>query len=532
MTGVARLWRLWAALIALGFAGRLLYGYSVDELQHLHFAWNVGQGRLPYRDFFEHHPPLFHYLLAPFVRHQTEAGTALLILCRLVALGVLLSALAAFYFLMRRALSAEAACWGLGAWILTHPFRTLGFELRPDWLALAGLFGALSGLLASVRDEGKRLWFRALTAGLLGGIGVCLTQKTAFLLLGVALWMAGVCRFAPDRDSRRRRLRVLLLFLAGAALPILILVLLFLRQGAGVDLWQHVISINLRWAREVSWRSVAQESLMPGFGLFALACAYAARIGRRPDPHLARATPESLVAVVLLLGTAAFLTTPVPHGHAFLFLIAPWAAFLAVAAVTRYAEDPSEMRQDRWRLLGAFALCLAALRWYNLLLTAAVWGPLAWWGGWLLRRTEAARRLSRVFALLLAVGGVVYLLRLADSFRLCEGREQARFLAFVNAQTVPGEAVLQTWPIVAPFRPAPTYHGFAHDGVLRTLSAGALEREWLAAVQTGRSRLVAAHPAALRRWTPRLSLFLDSRGVLLAAGPPNMDRVQVYRGRP
>ncbi len=81
-------WLLIALILAFGFVAALRLGYQPDEMEHLHAAWNVGQGRLPYHDFFEHHPPLFYTLLAPFLRAQTHAGFSLLLTLRLLALGI------------------------------------------------------------------------------------------------------------------------------------------------------------------------------------------------------------------------------------------------------------------------------------------------------------------------------------------------------------------------------------------------------------------------------------------------------------
>ena len=39
----------------------------VDEFEHLHASWLVSTGRVPYRDFFEHHHPLMWFLSAPLV---------------------------------------------------------------------------------------------------------------------------------------------------------------------------------------------------------------------------------------------------------------------------------------------------------------------------------------------------------------------------------------------------------------------------------------------------------------------------------
>ena len=85
-----------------GFLAALRGGYEADEMEHLHGAWNVGQGLLPYRDFFEHHPPLLYYLLAPFVRSLTHASFALFVALRLVALGLFVLILAGLVRLSRR----------------------------------------------------------------------------------------------------------------------------------------------------------------------------------------------------------------------------------------------------------------------------------------------------------------------------------------------------------------------------------------------------------------------------------------------
>ena len=38
-----------------------------DTLEHVHSAWLVFQGKVPYKDFFQHHNPLLWYIGAPLV---------------------------------------------------------------------------------------------------------------------------------------------------------------------------------------------------------------------------------------------------------------------------------------------------------------------------------------------------------------------------------------------------------------------------------------------------------------------------------
>src|SRR4051794_36772330 len=45
--------------------------FDPDELEHARAAFSVFEGLVPYRDFFEHHTPWYHYLLAAFFRWFT-----------------------------------------------------------------------------------------------------------------------------------------------------------------------------------------------------------------------------------------------------------------------------------------------------------------------------------------------------------------------------------------------------------------------------------------------------------------------------
>lgn len=39
-----------------------------DNVEHIHATWLVAYGKMPYRDFFQHHNPLLWYIFAPFIR--------------------------------------------------------------------------------------------------------------------------------------------------------------------------------------------------------------------------------------------------------------------------------------------------------------------------------------------------------------------------------------------------------------------------------------------------------------------------------
>lgn len=65
---------------ALGFAlWTILYTETGngDNVEHLHATWLVAYGKVPYRDFFQHHNPLMWYIFAPIVRFCTNTLTLL-----------------------------------------------------------------------------------------------------------------------------------------------------------------------------------------------------------------------------------------------------------------------------------------------------------------------------------------------------------------------------------------------------------------------------------------------------------------------
>jgi hypothetical protein len=527
------LWAAWAILLCLGFLARLFAGYDADELQHFHFAWNIGQGMLPYRDFFEHHPPLLHYILAPIVRSLTEANFALLLVSRLAAFGILIWVIVEFCRLLRLSVSKEAAWWGAGALLITHPIGTAGFEFRADWIALACLLRIATMLAQSVRSSGKGAFVQAFGAGLLGGIGVCLTQKTGFLLLAILVWLAAAVLFAPDNAARRRRLLIGRLFVAGLLAPIALLALWFMAHGAGNALLQHVVVINLHWVSEGTWKYTVQQAMLPTFGLFALGMLGALRAFRGGKQKLVEGSPETLVAIILIFGIIALLRTPVPHGQSFLFLIVPWAMHLATVTIYESVTDRPRARTDFALLAAAVGICLATLYWYNAVIVAVVWFPLGY-GLWRYASKGASElsRLNRAFTVMAVIGGLVYVGRAGDALRHKEGRTQAEIIRLATQELIPGEPVLETWPLLTPFHPQPSFHGFARAGIIETVTPAVLEPEYIGALEQGQCRIAIVSIKDIKRQLPRFAEYLNHTMVTLSGVPSSNEQIGVYVVRP
>jgi len=64
---VLKSWYAAVALLAyvVGLLSLLTVRYfDPDEFEHVQFSWMISQGLVPYKDFFESHTPLTHFLLS------------------------------------------------------------------------------------------------------------------------------------------------------------------------------------------------------------------------------------------------------------------------------------------------------------------------------------------------------------------------------------------------------------------------------------------------------------------------------------
>ena len=76
-----------AGAAEIGFALWAFYYHymCMDHAEHIHAAWLVWQGQVPYRDFFQHHNPLLWYLFAP-VTQLFYRDTAIVYAARVAAI--------------------------------------------------------------------------------------------------------------------------------------------------------------------------------------------------------------------------------------------------------------------------------------------------------------------------------------------------------------------------------------------------------------------------------------------------------------
>jgi len=278
--------------------------FDDDEFQHLHMAWLLARGEVPHRDFFEHHLPLYHFVLSPLT--FGDAGPSRILLARLLSVFFLCGTAALTHGFLRKRVSAQSAlmvCIFLAA---SPVFFVKMLEVRPEGFCL---FLASAALLLLSRSSPALF-----TSGLLAGAMVMGSQKFLFLAFGIFL-LAGV----------ENGFRGLVRFsLGGLVAPLLILGYYLFHQTLPLA-WEHLVILNQSWKE--SFSPAMYGSLLWNTSPLLAALAAAGLFAARPQP-----SPRAAAALLLGSGLAAVFIVPIPFRQTFLMLY-PGLCLSAAAAL-------------------------------------------------------------------------------------------------------------------------------------------------------------------------------------------------------
>ena len=136
---------IWGGAQAAFLMWLFYYHYIfMDHVEHLHAAWLIWKGEVPYRDFFEHHNPLFWYMIAPIVAAFYN-NALILYVSRVIALCGHIFMAAGFYRLCCDFMAVPKKVFWLGILLFLLPCDNtyLVFELQPDAMMWGCFFWGL-----------------------------------------------------------------------------------------------------------------------------------------------------------------------------------------------------------------------------------------------------------------------------------------------------------------------------------------------------------------------------------------------------
>jgi hypothetical protein len=241
-------------LIAVPFFLRLSLlktrGFNPDELECIHWAWCVSKGLVPYRDYFDHHTPGYHYFLSGFFRfydvERVPAEAVQFLFFARTLTWIFAGALLSGTFFLGRAFR-DTRTGLLAALLLSYAafFFSKSLEVRADVPAAALVVAAIHLALAGYRREAGRL--QVFASGLALGVATMLTQKVLFVGPGFAfavLWLLLDPRLGTPRG---RRFGLVALQTMGFLVPLGVTLAYFASESA---LWHFIeanLLVNARW---------------------------------------------------------------------------------------------------------------------------------------------------------------------------------------------------------------------------------------------------------------------------------------------
>ncbi len=243
-TVIKRLRLLPALLILALLAGTavlaVLHPFDDDEFQHAHYAWLLHHGQRPFVDFFEHHLPTYHLLVAPVYAFGESPET--LFALRFVSWICLMGTLFCIHGTGRTFCSGPAGPSAAVLLTAAAPiFLVKMLEARPEAPAIFCFAASLRLLFARPCHDHRRTMLRLALAGFLAGAVPALSHKYALpaaALLAGAFLLHGV--------------RLGTLFTGMSGLPLLSVLAWAAWRGILGDLYQSVFVLGVEWQHRFS----------------------------------------------------------------------------------------------------------------------------------------------------------------------------------------------------------------------------------------------------------------------------------------
>jgi len=210
--------------------------FNNDEFQHLHIAWCTKQGDLIYKDFFEHHGPLFPFFNVLLWRaFSLRDNIDTIMFFRFVSLlGALL--LLFLTYLIGRIVYSRAAGILAAVLLSTHRmFIDKSLEIRPD--VLQNIFW-LGGILLFIKAYYSKRQILYFCAGLLWGLSLLTNIKAAICI--AAAFIALFVFF--DKEGKYTIFKLLF---SGTLVPIAVMSWFFYSCGALYEFFYFNIPFNI-----------------------------------------------------------------------------------------------------------------------------------------------------------------------------------------------------------------------------------------------------------------------------------------------
>ena len=232
----------WPVALAISAAAvrllplQFLHPLNWDELEFYRATRWIAEGRLPYRDFWEHHTPLAWFLFAPFSLLTDSPGAQAILTMRWAQIPVWIATFVLLNVLMRGAGIERTARWmAMGFALCSSLFMIPAVEYRVESV------GCLLFVLGLVLAQRERAFLAGSVFCLAGFANLRLGPVLVVAVAMFVLWSGGL----QAAESWRARVGRATRMGAGGVVTLLACLAFFAATGSLDELWQQVWLDNL-----------------------------------------------------------------------------------------------------------------------------------------------------------------------------------------------------------------------------------------------------------------------------------------------
>lgn len=222
--------------------------FDPDEFQHLETAWLIAKSEIPYRDFFEHHVPLYHFAISQLLSSSDlitngDAAVWAVIELRLISVSLCVCILVLTYFVTRKLAGRLQALFAVVLLVSSTVFIRKAVEIRPDQLATLLLL--ISTLTLIYAKDSDRWRWHVVLSGATTALAILTTQKILLAVPGLAVtFFVG---FAQRRMLARDLAQGCVIFAGAAAIAAIPLLLYFWSHEALDDFIRDNFLLVANW---------------------------------------------------------------------------------------------------------------------------------------------------------------------------------------------------------------------------------------------------------------------------------------------
>ena len=464
--------------------------FDPDEFQHLHSAWCISKGMLPYKDYFEHHTPFLHFLLAPcfhFFNVETDPDQAIsFIFLARYWMWIFTAVMFWLTFTLGKRVKNPRVAWLGTLFLATTPmFLAKCLEIRPDVLATLLWLACLLCVIRGMRSEGRGLRNFA-WSGFFLGLGVMCTQKMLFAIPGLSASMGWYLWRQKKCKNTKGQFWILSSQIAGFCLPVLmILGYIAMRHGLSQFIEYNFIMNLTRRIRFAPYAHLSllfsQSPLLVVFGIAGFLRTVSNLFRRESQGSYPGRESDVLLALNTLGLFAGLFLNPAPHRQSFLPLL-PLMAILASISLVQIAETAVELKggaSRKFRSLGfegvAFVIFILTQWWMDL----SGYRPGVVQQGFYITMIGtplligvvmiSGRWKNWVVGIVLVALCAHFSLQLKDMFQF-RNKETLSEIRYILVNSRPDETVMDGWTGLGVFRPHAWFFYFLHTEMRKMMT--------------------------------------------------------------